>query len=175
MHFSVAYAFLPLPLVFLGGVTALLLAVAPGPLQADGRPVYVIPHRSGAPIIINGVDASGAIVEGDWGLHRPGAGSVTVVPGRIRLPPLSGGYFPATGVEPGYGRHEVEPPAPRRPPPAQRYRREWSTEDRSPAVAPFYLPGPAADDHAAEPPPVIEAMPARRRARSPRRSRLEPR
>ena len=32
---------------------------------ADSSPVLVIPGRAGVPIIINGVDASYAVVEGD--------------------------------------------------------------------------------------------------------------
>ena len=37
---------------------------------ADSSPVLVIPGRPGVPIIINGVDASYAVVEGDWGLAK---------------------------------------------------------------------------------------------------------
>ena len=35
-------------------------------------PVLVIPGRPGIPVVINGYDASYTIVEGDWGLARPG-------------------------------------------------------------------------------------------------------
>jgi hypothetical protein len=64
-----------------------------------------------------------------------------IVPGRARLDQggyyqgryyrgsyVQGGYFPAFGHEPGYGRHEIEPPADRKlPPPAQSFHRSWST------------------------------------------------
>lgn len=141
-----------------GAIAATAFGVAAA--VADHRPVYVMPHRSGAPTIINGVDATGAFVEGDWGLHRPGHGSVTVVPGLAPLPAPSGGYFPATGYQPGYGRHEVEPVPPPRPLPAPRYRRDWSTDRRSDVVAPFYDFEPLPD-----PPEVIEAPAQRSGAR----------
>ena len=56
-------------------------ALAPAPVHADSGPVIVIPSRPGVPVIINGRDASYAVVEGDWGLSRPGAVPVTVIGG----------------------------------------------------------------------------------------------
>jgi len=68
---------------------------------ADGAPVIVIPGRPGVPIIINGVDASYAVVEGDWGLgkgvhvHSPRSmAAATLIPRRtsvttIRAPVVS--------------------------------------------------------------------------------------
>ena len=57
-----------------------------GPARADSGPVIVIPSRPGIPVIINGRDASYAVVEGDWGLSRPGAVPVTVIGGSPILP-----------------------------------------------------------------------------------------
>ena len=66
----------------LAGVAAFAIA----PARADSGPVIVIPSRPGVPIVINGRDASYAVVEGDWGLSRPGAGVVTVIGGSPILP-----------------------------------------------------------------------------------------
>ena len=95
---------------------------------------------------MNGVDVSWAVIDGDFGLARPGLMTPTVVyrlaPIIIPNPPVAGaryepGYFPRTGKEPGYGRLEVEP-APDRPlpPPAQSYRKSWSSQS---------APGPVTD------------------------------
>jgi hypothetical protein len=68
----------------------MLLFGLPGPAAAgDNAPVIVVPGKRGVPVIINGRDASWAIVEGDWGLYRPGAVPVTVIyPHRwYELPP----------------------------------------------------------------------------------------
>jgi hypothetical protein len=115
--------------LFLGQATA---------LASDSGPVIVLPGRHGLPVIINGVDATGALVEGDWGLYKPNIVQITIIPRWIPGPGYYGiynqdryrqdGYFPATGHEPGYGRHEIEPPANRRlPPPAPSYHRSWSS------------------------------------------------
>jgi hypothetical protein len=40
--------------------------------RADHAPVLVIPGKPGIPVVINGYDASYTVVEGDWGLSRPG-------------------------------------------------------------------------------------------------------
>ena len=37
---------------------------------ADTGPLIVIPGRAGVPVMINGRDASYAIVEGEWGLAK---------------------------------------------------------------------------------------------------------
>jgi hypothetical protein len=82
------------------------------------------------PVIINGGDASYCVVEGDWGLARPGHVPVTVVacPYLKPVPGYETSYFPAFGRKPGYGRHEIEPPPDRKlPPPAPSYFREWGT------------------------------------------------
>jgi hypothetical protein len=119
---------------------------------ADGGsgPVIVIPGRPGVPIIINGIDASYAVVEGDWGLGKGIQMQPTIYGGRyVDLAPNVGHYYPSAGHQPGYGRLEIEPPANRElPQPAESYHRSWSSQSRvdpaQPAV-PFY------------PPPVIVA------------------
>jgi hypothetical protein len=111
---------------------------------ADSGPVIVIPGRPGVPIIINGVDASYAVVEGDWGLAKGVHVQPTVYGGRVIDPePRVGHYYPSLGHVPGYGRLEIEPPANRRlPPPAEIYYRSWSSQS-TPQVEPeipFYPP-----------------------------------
>src|SRR6202035_117817 len=105
-------------------------------LAADSGPVIVVPGRPGVPVMINGIDVTGAVIEGDFGLYRP-----HMVDPRIIAAPawiagrtypagyVQGSYYPAFGHEPGYGRHEIEPPADRRlPPPAKSFHRSWSSQ-----------------------------------------------
>jgi hypothetical protein len=124
---------------------------APALARADHGPVIAIPGRGDVPVIINGIDASWAIVEGDWGLYRPGHGSVTVYDGRLLMvgyPPR--GYFPSTGRRPRYGRREVLPRSARGARrPAESYYRAWSAGS---VPRPFYDAYPPYD-----PPPVIMA------------------
>jgi hypothetical protein len=124
---------------------ALLLGFgAPGaqPAFADHAPVYVRPAIRGVPVVINRQDASWAVVEGDWGLSRPGHVSPTIIPGHpVFIRPLPGAYYPQTGRSPRLGRLEIEPPPDRRlPRPAQSYVRSWTTQSpRVPAsVTPQY-------------------------------------
>jgi len=108
------------------GVVGFLGARAP----AADAPAIVIPTRPGVPVIINGVDASYCVVEGDWGLARPGHVQVTIVacPHHKPIPGYDGSYFPALGRRPGYGRFEIEPPPNRAlPPPAEDYFRRWDS------------------------------------------------
>jgi hypothetical protein len=128
-------------------------------MAADMGPVIVIPGRLGAPVILNGVDVSGAIVEGDFGLASPHMVDPRVVYGPVAIPePLGpGGYYPAFGRRPGYGRHEIEPPPDRRlPPPAQSYHRSWSSHS---------APVPASLDPPVQTPMLIapEIYPQRQR------------
>jgi hypothetical protein len=121
-------------------------ALAPAPVRADNGPVIVIPSRPGIPVIINGRDASYAVVEGDWGLFRPGAVPVTVTGGSPVLPNevyrRRNSYIPKYGRAPERGRYEVEPPADRPlPEPAESFSREWSTS--SDAAAPVTITDPA--------------------------------
>jgi hypothetical protein len=109
-----------------------LFAATSMPLPAAEAPVvFVVPGKAGVPVIINGVDASYTVVEGDWGLARPGHVTPTIITPPLLgpAPDMYGGYFPARGVQPGYGRHEIEPPPNRRlPRPAPSFHREWSTQ-----------------------------------------------
>ncbi|MEA2904617.1 MAG: hypothetical protein QOI12_2004 [Alphaproteobacteria bacterium] len=99
--------------------------------QAADAPAIVIPGKPGVPVIINGYDASYCVVEGDFGLDRPGQvlPAIVACPMVAAVPGYSGRYYPASGRRPGYGRREVEPPADRRlPRPAPSYYREWTTQ-----------------------------------------------
>jgi hypothetical protein len=108
-------------------------ALASAPARAEGEgPVIVIPSRPGVPVIINGRDASYAVVESDWGLSRPGAGVITVIGGSPVLPnPVytrRNSYHPKYGRAPERGRNEIEPAADRAlPDPAESFSRSWST------------------------------------------------
>lgn len=130
-------------------VVALLLAVTACPALAQREPVIVIPGKPGVPVYINGIDASWGVVEGEFGLDRPGlvAPTVTYRPLTVALAYRVPRYYPATGKRPGYGRLEIVPPANRvLPPPAPTYYRNWSSES---------APGPVTDYPPFNPPPVI--------------------
>jgi hypothetical protein len=110
----------------------------------------VIPGRPGVPIIINGIDASYAVVEGQFGLGKGEHMQPTVYGGRyVDWEPHVGHYYPSAGHMPGYGRLEIQPPANRKlPQPAESYHDSWSAQSAPPAPqaeVPFY------------PPPVIVA------------------
>jgi hypothetical protein len=127
---------------------AIALAILIGttlPAFAGGGFDIVIPGRPGVPIIINGVDASYAVVEGEWGLGRGEQVQPTVYGGRyFDLAPNVGHYYPSAGQSPGYGRLEIEPPANRRlPQPAESYHQSWSAQSDPQPVqpeVPFYPP-----------------------------------
>jgi hypothetical protein len=122
------------------------------PAQADHGAVLVVPGRADVPVMIHGHDASWAVVEGDWGLHRPGGVGPTVTyPYRVIYPyGRHPGYFPSTGKRPLWGRYEIVPPADRRlPEPAESFHRYWSSESGPVNVAAPYPPY--------DPPPVILA------------------
>jgi hypothetical protein len=112
----------------------LILAISAG-LQrahADHAPVLVIPSRPGIPVVISGRDASYAVVEGDWGLSRPGHVAPTVIGGSPLMPsPVytpRRSYHPRFGRAPPLGRYEIEPPADRTAPkPAESFFRSWSS------------------------------------------------
>ncbi|HYI27126.1 MAG TPA: hypothetical protein VD863_04665, partial [Bradyrhizobium sp.] len=86
-----------------------------------------------------GRDASYAVVEGDWGLSRPGAVAITVIGGSPILPnsvyTRRNSYHPKYGRAPERGRNEVEPAGDRAlPDPAESFSRSWSTSsDITPA------------------------------------------
>ena len=116
-------------------IVAILVGVLIGKaaaVAADGSPALVVPGRPDVPVIVNplGHDASWTIVEGDFGLNRPAQVNPHIVGVPLVYPPPTVGrfYFPRTGEQPGYGRHEINPPPNRRlPPPAPTYLRSWST------------------------------------------------
>lgn len=114
---------------------ALLLAVTVSPAFAQREPVIVIPGKAGVPVYINGIDASWGIVEGEFGLDRPGlvAPTVTYRPLLISYPTAAPApFFPKDNKKPGYGRLEIIPPANRvLPPPAPSYYRSWSSSSGS--------------------------------------------
>ena len=141
--------------ILLFGIAGLLFAGAEA--YADSQPAVVIPGRPGVPVIINGVDATGAVVYGDWGLFRPGA--PVVVEGGIWPPGVLGPpiyepphYYPATGRTPAYGRKEIDP-GPRRRGPAPEYHKSWESESQ---------PGPVTEYPPFAPPPVVVAPPVPR-------------
>jgi hypothetical protein len=126
--------------------TSLLIGTSSPALASDGFNI-VIPGRAGVPIIINGLDASYAVVEGDWGLARGTHVQPTVYGGRLINPePNVGHYYPSAGNLPAYGRLEIEPPANRKlPKPAESYHQSWTSQSAPPApppepVVPFYPP-----------------------------------
>src|SRR5271169_298103 len=128
---------------------AILIGATGTAWAGSSSPVIVIPGRPGVPIIINGVDASYAVVEGDWGLAKGIHVQPTVYGGRTFDPePNVGHYYPSSGKLPGYGRLEIEPPG--KPKPAESFHQSWSSQStpqpEQPAV-PLY------------PPPVINAPP----------------
>jgi hypothetical protein len=110
----------------------------------------VVPGRPGVPIVLNGVDASWAVVESDWGLGKNVHIQPTVYGGRmVDLTPQAGHYYPSAGHRPGYGRLEIQPPANRRlPQPAESYRKSWSMQS---------APQGAQSDIPSDPPAVILA------------------
>ena len=94
------------------GVTLAILMATTSMAFAGGGFEIVIPGRVGVPVIINGVDASYSVVEGDWGLEKRTHVQPTVYGGRYIDPvPRVGHYYPSAGRMPGYGRLEIEPPA----------------------------------------------------------------
>ena len=117
---------------------------------ADSGPVIVIPGRPGVPIIINGIDASYAVVEGEWGLGKGEQVQPTIYGGRyVDLAPNVGHYYPSAGRLPGYGRLEIQPPANRRlPQPAESYHQSWSAQS---------APQPVQPEVPLYPPPIIVA------------------
>jgi len=129
---------------------ALLFAVSISPALAQRAPEIVIPSRPDVPILMNGIDVSWSVIEGDFGLDRPGEMTPTIIyppAATPYVPSYQGpGYFPKDGRRPGYGRLEVAPPRNRRlPPPAPSYYRSWSAGSAPgpiavPPVNPYYAP-----------------------------------
>jgi hypothetical protein len=132
------------------GVTLAILMATTSTALAGGGFEIVIPGRAGVPIIINGVDASYSVVEGDWGLERRNHVQPTIYGGRYIDPvPNVGHYYPSAGRIPGYGRLEIEPPANRKlPQPAESYHQSWSAQS---------APLPAQSNVPVNPPEIIYA------------------
>src|ERR1041384_717189 len=127
------------------GFAALLAATSAR--AGDTGPVIVIPSRPGVPVVINGRDASYAVVEGDWGLSRPGAVPVTVIGGGPLLPNRvyhqRNSYHPRYGRAPARGRHEIQPAADRAlPDPPESFSRSWSTSSEVLPAADAPRPSP---------------------------------
>ena len=131
------------------GVTLAILMATTSMAFAGGGFEIVIPGR-GVPVIINGVDASYSVVEGDWGLEKRTHVQPTVYGGRYIDPvPRVGHYYPSAGRMPGYGRLEIEPPANRKlPHPAESYHQSWSAQS---------APVPAQSNVPVDPPEIIYA------------------
>ena len=132
------------------GVSLAILMATTSTALAGGGFEIVIPGRPGVPIIINGVDASYAVVEGDWGLERRTQVQPTIYGGRYIDPvPNVGHYYPSSGRMPGYGRLEIEPPTNRKlPQPAESYHQSWSSQS---------APLPAQSNVPVDPPEIIYA------------------
>src|SRR5215212_2431523 len=132
------------------GVTLALFIATTSSAFAGGGFEIVIPGRPGVPVIINGVDASYGVVEGDWGLDKGTHVQPTVYGGRYVDPvPHVGRYYPSAGRMPAYGRLEIEPPANRKlPQPAESYHQSWSAQS---------APQPAQPEIPLNPPPIILA------------------
>ncbi|HZY58151.1 MAG TPA: hypothetical protein VFE56_00210 [Candidatus Binataceae bacterium] len=128
---------------------AILIGMTSTAFSGSSSPVIVIPGRLGVPVIINGVDASYAVVEGDWGLGKGIHVQPTVYGGRFVDPePHVGHYYPSSGHAPGYGRLEIEPPSSGKPRPAESFHQSWSAES---------MPQPPQPAVPLYPPPVINA------------------
>jgi len=103
--------------------------------RADSAPVIAIPGHLGVPVMINGIDATGAEVYGDWGLSRPGHGYVIIEGGTpTPLPPPPLRYFPTSGTvsDPGGRPTKATPPPsrgatpPARPAASTDFHQSWS-------------------------------------------------
>ena len=132
------------------GVTLAIFIAMTSTAFAGGGFDIVIPGRPGVPVIINGVDASYSVVEGEWGLGKGTKSSrPSMVAATIDPVPNVGHYYPSAGRMPGYGRLEIEPPANRRlPQPAESYHQSWSAQS---------APLPAQSNVPVNPPAIIYA------------------
>jgi hypothetical protein len=135
-----------LALAFLTGLSASAFA--------EGFDI-VVPGRPDVPIVVNGIDASYAVLEGGFGLGKGVHNQPTIYGGRPVPPePPVGHYYPTLGLKPAYGRLEIEPPTNRKlPQPAESYHQSWSAQS---APNPPTLPN-AQPEVPFYPPPVILA------------------
>src|SRR6202012_4029132 len=110
-------------------ILAIMVGTAGAACAESNGPVIAVPGRPGVPIIINGIDASYAVVEGDWGLDKGVHRQPTAYGGpRVEPCPPVGHYSPGAGHLPGYGRLEIE--GPDKPRPAQPFHESWSANSR---------------------------------------------
>lgn len=148
---------------------------APRAACADSAPVIAIPGHLGVPVIINGIDATGAEVYGDWGLSRPGHGALMI--GGTPTPQERGRihYFPTSLPDHGAGQTKSAPAPsrPARPATSTDFHQSWSGGSNStPAPAhPPARPAASTDFHQSwsagsspvvmpdQPPPVLLAPP----------------
>jgi hypothetical protein len=131
----------------IGAVIVVLLWCAPA-AAAEAGTVFVVPGRPGVPVVINGWDASYSVVEGEFGLDRPGQVNPVIVgtPLAAPVPLTNGSYFPRFNRRPAHGRFEIEPPPNRRlPPPAEPFYRDWSSQS-APLPASLDPPAPISID-----------------------------
>ena len=135
-----------------------ILAATTTSALAEGFEI-VVPSRPGVPIVVNGLDVSYAVLEGDYGLGKGVNNQPTIYGGRPVPPePPVGHYYPSLGLKPAYGRLEIEPPANRKlPQPAESYHDSWHAQSApTPATSPT-----TQLDVPLYPPPVIMAPPDR--------------
>jgi hypothetical protein len=126
----------------------------------------IIPGRPGVPVIINGLDVSYAVIEGDFGLGKGSQVPMTIYGARPVVVPEVGHYYPSLGLKPGYGRLEVEPPTKRKlPQPAEGYYRSWSAQS---------APLPPQTDVPPNPPPIVVAPEINLRGDRPRSPEATP-
>ena len=118
--------------VAIAALATVLLSATSDVAAAAEAPSFVIPGRRDVPVIVNplGFDASYMVVEGDFGLDRPGQVNPVIVGGPLIVPApyYPGSYFPRDGRRPGYGRYEIEPRHRAVPKPAESYYRSWSSQ-----------------------------------------------
>ena len=137
----------------LSAALAIVIGMTSAAFASEGFDL-VIPGRPGVPIIVNGIDVSYAVVEGDFGLGKGVNNLPTTIFGGRYVEPLSnvGHYYPSLGLKPGYGRLEIVPPANRLlPHPAESYHDSWSAQSAPTPAQPMQSEVPFF------PPPIIMA------------------
>ena len=130
----------------IGGLAYMSLAAA------DHRPVIAVPGNPQVPVIVEGVDATDAVIVGEWGLYAPGRIAPRIIAPVWAAPPPGHAYYPTTGQRPRYGRQEVEG-ARVAPTPAPSFHRSWSAGSAA---------GPVTEYPPFEPPPVVVTPHGRR-------------
>src|SRR6202012_861520 len=131
-------------------ILAIMVGTAGIACAESNGPVIAIPGRAGVPVIINGVDGSYSVVEGDWGLDKGVHVQPTVYGGHPVEPgPPVGHYYPSSGHLPGVGRLEIE--SADKPKPAPAFHETWSAGSRQAD------PLPPVNQVPPNPPPVIMA------------------